>query len=207
MAHDASPIPSTELQSLLDAHRFHHHVFVLPPWEAIYVTDSERDHSFSHASRVHTQLVSWYGSCGYVLHELPRLPASQRAQQVIRVLYERGTYPHIEATSSSQTLGIMRNLYAGKVYRVLSFLFGSCLMAIGFYGILFAETPAIGGLLVASCFWFSDSTWPTRHARRRNPGCQKSGRCLEIRRGRGSKQLSVSVSPARASATESLYGP
>ena len=45
----------------------------------------------------------------------------------------------------------MRNLYAGKAYRALSFLFGIFLMAIGFYGIFLAETAAIwrlvGGVL------------------------------------------------------------
>ena len=37
----------------------------------------------------------------------------------------------------------MKNLFAGKVYRVLSFLFGLFLMAIGFYGIFLAETSEI----------------------------------------------------------------
>ena len=90
MVHVVSPIPTAELQGLLNAYRFHNQVFVLPPWEAIYVTDSERDHSFSHASLVHAQLVSWYRSCGYFLHEVPRVAASERAQHVVRVLCERG---------------------------------------------------------------------------------------------------------------------
>ena len=90
MVHEASPMPSAELQGLLDTYRFHHQVFVLPPWEAIYVTDSERDHTFAHATQVHAQLVSWYGSCGYTLHEVPRLPALERAQHVIEVLRKRG---------------------------------------------------------------------------------------------------------------------
>jgi len=32
---------NTELQALLDPYRFHNQVFVLPPWEDIYVTDAE----------------------------------------------------------------------------------------------------------------------------------------------------------------------
>jgi len=86
MVQEASPMPSAELQALLNAYRFHNQVFVLPPWEAIYVTDAERDHSFAHASRVHSQLVSWYRACGYELHEVPRLPAPGRARHVVRVL-------------------------------------------------------------------------------------------------------------------------
>ena len=86
MVQEASPMPSAELQALLDAYRFHNRVFVLPPWEAIYVTDAERDHSFAHASRVHSQLVSWYRTCGYELHAVPQLPAPERARHVVRLL-------------------------------------------------------------------------------------------------------------------------
>lgn len=89
MVHEASPMPSEALQSLLAAHRFHHLVFVLPPWEAIYARDAVRDHSFAHASRVHCRLVSWYRRCGYDLHEVPRLPARERARHVVGVL-QRG---------------------------------------------------------------------------------------------------------------------
>lgn len=88
MVHEASPLPAAELAGLLDSYRFHHLVFILPPWEAIYVTDAERDHSFAHACRVHAMLVSWYGRCGYVLHEVPRLPPLERALHVARVLSE-----------------------------------------------------------------------------------------------------------------------
>jgi predicted ATPase len=90
MVHAASPIPSAELQGLLNAYRFHNQVFVLPPWEAIYVTDSERDHSFSHAVRVHAEVVRWYDTSGYSLHEVPRRPVPERARQVGRGLGERG---------------------------------------------------------------------------------------------------------------------
>lgn len=86
MLHALAPLPAAELGALLDAHRFHATVFVLPPWEEIYVTDAERDHSFAHAIRVHAHLVDWYASCGYVLHEVPRLPAPERARHVVRVL-------------------------------------------------------------------------------------------------------------------------
>jgi predicted ATPase len=88
MVHEAAPFATAELAGLLDSYRFHHLVFVLPPWEAIYVTDAERDHSFAHACRVHTMLVSWYGRCGYTLREVPRLAPRERALHVIRVLSE-----------------------------------------------------------------------------------------------------------------------
>ena len=90
MVHEASRLSSAELNAMLDTYRFHSPVFVLPPWEAIYVTDTERDHSFAHASRVHAQLVDWYGSCGYALHEVPPLPPLQRAQHVVQRLSTHG---------------------------------------------------------------------------------------------------------------------
>jgi predicted ATPase len=86
MVREASPMTNSELQALLDSYRFHHQVFVLPPWEDIYVTDAERDHSFPHAVRVHARLVNWYRTCGYVIHEVPRLPTPERARHVVAVL-------------------------------------------------------------------------------------------------------------------------
>jgi predicted ATPase len=86
MLHDASPISSTELQSMLATYPFHATVFALPPWEAIYATDAERDQSFTEAVAVHARVVRWYRSCGYTLDEVPRLPVRQRAEHVLRVL-------------------------------------------------------------------------------------------------------------------------
>jgi len=90
MAQDASPLPSGELDVLLRTYTFHRVVFVLPPWKAIYVTDAERDHSFEHVARVHAQLVTWYASCGYTLHEVPRLPAVERARYVLHAIGDHG---------------------------------------------------------------------------------------------------------------------
>jgi len=53
------------------------------------VVGAERDHSFAHAVRVHLHLAGWYRTCGYELHEVPRLPACERARHVLGVL-ERG---------------------------------------------------------------------------------------------------------------------
>ncbi len=86
---EASLMANAELKALLDVYRFHNQVFVLPPWEDIYVTDAERDHSFAHAVQVHASLVGWYRTCGYEIHEVPRLPTAERARHVVRVL-ERG---------------------------------------------------------------------------------------------------------------------
>jgi len=86
MLYDASSLSSAELETLLASYEFHPTVFVLPPWEAIYANDTERDQSFADAVDVHARVVHWYRSCGYVLHEVPRLPVTQRAEHVLRTL-------------------------------------------------------------------------------------------------------------------------
>jgi predicted ATPase len=74
---------------MLSTYWFHSLVFILPPWEAIYTNDAERDQSFAEAVNVHAKLVQWYRSCGYVLREVPRLPVPRRATHVVRMLTER----------------------------------------------------------------------------------------------------------------------
>ena len=86
MLQEASPLPSIELESAIASYPFHATVFVLPPWEAIYANDAERDQSFAEALDVHARIVRWYCSCGYVLNEVPRLSVARRAEHVLRVL-------------------------------------------------------------------------------------------------------------------------
>ena len=90
MLHEASSLSASELAATLEAHPFHSSVFILPPWKQIYTTDAERDHSFPWVERVHSQLLRWYRSCGYVVHEVPRSPVAVRAEFVLRAL-EHGT--------------------------------------------------------------------------------------------------------------------
>ena len=88
MVHEASPLPAEELKAMLSAYPFYSLVFILPPWEAIYTNDAERDQSFADAVSVHARLEQWYGWCGYILREVPRLPVPQRADHILRVLAE-----------------------------------------------------------------------------------------------------------------------
>lgn len=88
MLNEASPLSPGELESVLAAYPFHSTVFVLPPWEAIYSTDDERDQTFADAVAVHSRVVQWYRSCGYMLNEVPCLPVAQRAAHVLRTLME-----------------------------------------------------------------------------------------------------------------------
>lgn len=86
MLHQASPLAASELEAMLAAYPFHTTVFVLPPWEAIFAADAERDQSFAEAVDIHSRIVQWYRSCGYALDEVPRLPVAARAEYVLRKL-------------------------------------------------------------------------------------------------------------------------
>ena len=98
MLHEASPLSTSELASMLATYPFHSTVFVLPPWEDIYATDAERDQSFADAVDVHARVVQWYRSCGYVLNEVPRLAVAQRVEHVLRTLAENAGRPRGSGT-------------------------------------------------------------------------------------------------------------
>ncbi|MGL4229874.1 MAG: AAA family ATPase [Casimicrobium sp.] len=86
MLHEASPLQDEALNSMLATYTFHRIVFLLPPWQDIFVNDAERDQSFSHAVNVHAQIVRWYQRCGYQVNEVPRLSVSHRADYILQVL-------------------------------------------------------------------------------------------------------------------------
>ncbi|HJZ72116.1 MAG TPA: AAA family ATPase [Vicinamibacterales bacterium] len=70
-------------QSVLDFPYFRQ-VFVAPPWEAIYTTDSERDQRFAESVHVHRCASDWYGALGFELIELPRVSVEQRCDFVLQ---------------------------------------------------------------------------------------------------------------------------
>jgi predicted ATPase len=62
-----------------DVYRYHPEVFVLAPWEQIYVVDDERTMSFADTLGFHAAIVDAYRGAGYTLVEVPRGSADQRA--------------------------------------------------------------------------------------------------------------------------------
>lgn len=90
LLNEVSPLHAAEIEAFLAEYPFHSHVFILPPWEAIYIQDSERDQTFAECLRVHDSLVRWYKRCGFVLHEVPPLTAEERAAFVISTLAGSG---------------------------------------------------------------------------------------------------------------------
>ena len=46
-------------------------VFIFPPWEEIYRTDDERDHTFEHSARVYKSILGFYRQHEYEPIEVP----------------------------------------------------------------------------------------------------------------------------------------
>ena len=88
---EVSPMPGEELQAMLTKYPFHRLVFVLPPWQAIYAKDAERDQTYTEAVEVYEKILRWYHFCRYDVHEVPRLPVSERARHVLQVLAASGS--------------------------------------------------------------------------------------------------------------------
>ena len=76
------------LAPLRDAHRYHHRVFLTPPWPEIYVTDPERRHGLAEAEAEYVNLLQVYPALGYELVILPQTSVTERADFVEKVLAE-----------------------------------------------------------------------------------------------------------------------
>ncbi|MBC9796245.1 AAA family ATPase [Sinomicrobium weinanense] len=61
-------------------------IFVLPPWEDIYVSDNERYENFQQAEVIHHFIKSTYIAYGYELVEVPIGPVSARVDFMLKYL-------------------------------------------------------------------------------------------------------------------------
>jgi predicted ATPase len=68
------------------AHRYHHRVFLAPPWPEICVTDAERRHSLDAAVAEYQRLLDVYPSLGYETAILPKVSVPERADFVLTTL-------------------------------------------------------------------------------------------------------------------------
>jgi predicted ATPase len=83
---DASHAANLEVPRLNRELSYSSPVFVVPPWREIYATDSERDHTFEHALRVHEIVMAFYRRIGYSICQLPLASPGQRADFVLSTL-------------------------------------------------------------------------------------------------------------------------
>ncbi len=61
-------------------------VFVLPPWEKIYITDNERYESFKQAEIIYEHLKKGYEKYGYSLIEVPVGSVEERTDYILNKL-------------------------------------------------------------------------------------------------------------------------
>lgn len=62
-------------------------VFLLPPWEEIYVTDNERYETFEQAKIIHSYLQKTYLGFGYKPVEVPKNSIEKRCDFILNNLY------------------------------------------------------------------------------------------------------------------------
>jgi predicted ATPase len=86
MLNDLGRLSLAEAGQAVADYRYFRCVFVAPPWQEIYSTDSERDQDFTDAVRVHRRASDWYAALGFELIELPRVPVDQRCDFVLDLL-------------------------------------------------------------------------------------------------------------------------
>ena len=84
--HETGALREAELHALLSAYPYDRRVFVFPPWEAIYVTDAERNQTFAEAQGVHRRACEWYRRCGYEIVDVPRVDVEQRCAFVLNAI-------------------------------------------------------------------------------------------------------------------------
>ncbi len=62
----------------------YNHIFLLPPWEEIYVSDEERYESFEEAKEIHHHLFDMYSSLGYNCIEVPFGTVKERYNFILK---------------------------------------------------------------------------------------------------------------------------
>jgi predicted ATPase len=90
MLHEVEPLPDSDLREWTSTYTFHEIVFLLPPWEAIFVNDAERDQTFAEAVTVYDRVTRWYRGLGYTILEVPPAASAERADFVLRALCAGG---------------------------------------------------------------------------------------------------------------------
>lgn len=71
-----------EMDRIARQFRYNKKVFMLPPWQEIYQTDTERKQTWEEAVLTFQTMVDTYGDYGYEIVEVPRLPVKERADFV-----------------------------------------------------------------------------------------------------------------------------
>jgi len=58
----------------------------MPPWEAIYRTDAERDQTFAESVQVFESVRTWYARWDYATVEVPCMAIDQRVNFILQTV-------------------------------------------------------------------------------------------------------------------------
>ncbi|HEY3455892.1 MAG TPA: AAA family ATPase [Bryobacteraceae bacterium] len=75
-----------ELQTACHVYRYNLRVFLAPPWQEIYATDSERKQTYAEAVATYKTMAGVYREYGYQPIELPKTDPQQRADFILAML-------------------------------------------------------------------------------------------------------------------------
>lgn len=84
MLFESGAITIEEVHEHLSRYPYSQKVFFFGPWADIYVTDAERDHSFSHALSVSELVKAWYSELGFVLVDVPEAQPEERVMFILK---------------------------------------------------------------------------------------------------------------------------
>lgn len=73
---------SNEFSATCEANRYNA-VFLLPPWEAIYIQDNERLETYLQATEIHEHLTATYTRLGYTVLEVPFGTVAERLSFIL----------------------------------------------------------------------------------------------------------------------------
>lgn len=86
MLNAESALSRAEIANYVQMFPYNPVVFLLPPWEDIYGTDSERDQTFEESLEVFEGMKSWYSQWGYKTLEVPRGTIDERVSFILQCL-------------------------------------------------------------------------------------------------------------------------
>jgi len=78
-------------EAALKKYPYHHEIFMAPPWEAIYINDTERWQTFQEATELYHMLAKTYQAAGYYIIELPFLNVEERVDFVLEKLVQNNS--------------------------------------------------------------------------------------------------------------------
>jgi predicted ATPase len=73
------PIPDHVCKAA-ETFRYHHRVFITPPWQEIFQPDRERKQDFDEAVHTYQSMIAAYTEYGYELVDIPRVSVEKRVR-------------------------------------------------------------------------------------------------------------------------------